>query len=633
MAFALLVTMGMGLIAGDASAAESSSEANRKFVEAVQAWQRAEALAEDPVSHARERASLLKSVVANLNGIIEEHPESDLAVQLVIGSTIGPLSLPVAEAALEEAAQYGTCSKETINENCFLVEAIRAARQIYEPEEKARQLAKIAALKRDASLFDEAIAAAYQMVETRSSELTLSNIAKKQAEAGLFKEALHTAERMTVDLYRVKLLAEIGQIKKDSDVLHEAVTQVSRMFGGIRENEHSLLQIAEAQSEAGFHPDARQTINLITDRMYRVWALVTAYEEENSLDLLLSAIHLSRQGPLDIPTVYPWHETAAARELAKEGRLDEAFAMVAAMEDQSWRETGLYVIALSLAEAGEGAEALDVIQRIEIDDEKQEALFGIVRNLSQAGRVHDARKFASYLTDAVYLDAAHAEIAKALHAAGETEEALALAREIGTPQHLADALVAIVRDHPREGLLEEALEAVEASEDARKKAEALLEVAAFTNRTDLYLRAMDIAADLDDGDRSYLLASIKADPMDDTILETLVEHAASIKSGSNKDRVLSHAALSYLARGDVDDAIEVMRTMWTASSSLGVLRAISSSREDFPEQEARIRALWYEIFTEIQQYETPLSRASNYHAIAAALSDCDVDADWCGIPG
>jgi len=75
----------------------SDEAANALFVEAVQLWTRAEG---EPVA---ERAASLQRVQSNLKTIIERHPGSALAVRLVIGETVGPLSVARVERAASEA--------------------------------------------------------------------------------------------------------------------------------------------------------------------------------------------------------------------------------------------------------------------------------------------------------------------------------------------------------------------------------------------------------------------------------------------------------------------------------------------------------------------------------------------------
>jgi formylglycine-generating enzyme required for sulfatase activity len=68
--------------------------ANRLFVEAVQLWNRAE------FESVEQRAATLQRVQANLKTILDRHGGSALAVRLVIGETVGPLSVQGVERAL-----------------------------------------------------------------------------------------------------------------------------------------------------------------------------------------------------------------------------------------------------------------------------------------------------------------------------------------------------------------------------------------------------------------------------------------------------------------------------------------------------------------------------------------------------
>jgi formylglycine-generating enzyme required for sulfatase activity len=71
--------------------------ANRLFVEAVQLWNRAEG------ESAELRPATLQKVQSNLKAITERHSSSTLAVRLVIGETVGPLSMAGVERALRAA--------------------------------------------------------------------------------------------------------------------------------------------------------------------------------------------------------------------------------------------------------------------------------------------------------------------------------------------------------------------------------------------------------------------------------------------------------------------------------------------------------------------------------------------------
>jgi sulfatase modifying factor 1 len=88
------------LLASPASAQTADdAAANRLFVEAVQLWNRAQG---QPVD---QRPATLQRVQSNLKTIIERHSGSPLAVRLVIGETVGPLSVPGVDRAVRVAAE------------------------------------------------------------------------------------------------------------------------------------------------------------------------------------------------------------------------------------------------------------------------------------------------------------------------------------------------------------------------------------------------------------------------------------------------------------------------------------------------------------------------------------------------
>lgn len=93
------VTIAMMLLALVPAFAQTPEDAaaNRLFVEAVQLWNRAPG---EPVG---VRAMTLRRVQSNLKAIIEQHPGSALAVRLVIGETVGPLSRASVTAGVTQA--------------------------------------------------------------------------------------------------------------------------------------------------------------------------------------------------------------------------------------------------------------------------------------------------------------------------------------------------------------------------------------------------------------------------------------------------------------------------------------------------------------------------------------------------
>jgi formylglycine-generating enzyme required for sulfatase activity len=94
--FALILS----LLLSPPALAQSADDvaANRLFVEAVQLWNRAR---DEPVA---QQAGTLREVQANLQAIIDRHGGASLAVRLVIGETIGPLSLALVQREVRRAS-------------------------------------------------------------------------------------------------------------------------------------------------------------------------------------------------------------------------------------------------------------------------------------------------------------------------------------------------------------------------------------------------------------------------------------------------------------------------------------------------------------------------------------------------
>lgn len=78
------------------------ASANSLFIEAFQAWEAAE-----QASSPLERLKLLEVCQAKLDEIVREHPNSDLAVQIVTRGKVGEFDLSLVAPALEEAKEEG----------------------------------------------------------------------------------------------------------------------------------------------------------------------------------------------------------------------------------------------------------------------------------------------------------------------------------------------------------------------------------------------------------------------------------------------------------------------------------------------------------------------------------------------
>ena len=84
--------------------ADDNAEANRLFVEAMQAWKQSEQLTADSLENVAKRVELLRAIEAKRNRIVARHSSSNLAVHIMLGP-VGPLDLDRLPLLLEEAAE------------------------------------------------------------------------------------------------------------------------------------------------------------------------------------------------------------------------------------------------------------------------------------------------------------------------------------------------------------------------------------------------------------------------------------------------------------------------------------------------------------------------------------------------
>jgi hypothetical protein len=187
-------------LAAAPAAADDQAAANRLFVRAVETWNAALATGED-VAGLERRAAKLDAVQTTLETIVRRHAGADLAVRLVIGERVGPLSLP--EVAAARTAARAALARERCfaapTARCLLALALPIARGIADAHWRSIALRDIAVDLAEARQTDEALAAVRGIVEARGiadafdRASALSEIAAALAEAGQTDEALALA--------------------------------------------------------------------------------------------------------------------------------------------------------------------------------------------------------------------------------------------------------------------------------------------------------------------------------------------------------------------------------------------------------------------------------------------------------
>ncbi len=177
-----------------ASLADTKSTANSVFVQAVQDWHVAEELAGNDTASVRRRVEKIREVNEALGKIISEHSTSDLAVKLVIGEKIGPLSIPEMKEAGRKAElklHLAECA-ESPSLGCIIDHAkmLGGEGDNRLPSFYFRNIAEVQA---KAGLYKESLETADGIEDQREREEALAAVSARMAEAGDIEEAIDIA--------------------------------------------------------------------------------------------------------------------------------------------------------------------------------------------------------------------------------------------------------------------------------------------------------------------------------------------------------------------------------------------------------------------------------------------------------
>ena len=287
--------------------ADDNADANRLFVDAMQAWKQAEQLTGDSREQAETRLELLQEIEANLNRIVEEYSSSDLAVQLLLGP-VGPLELDRLPRLIEgaEASVFRFRVPEQIlagdirNAQIGLaLNAIQAAQTIEQSVFfRVTALTKIARAQAKAGDVLGALETAQMIENVVIRSRALSGISEVQAKAGDVSGALETAqmiedadERSVALNWIARAQAEASQAEASNVSGAQAVVigdvsealETAQMIEDADERSLALRRIAETQAEAGDVSGALETTQTIEDNFHRSMALASILESSAAL--------------------------------------------------------------------------------------------------------------------------------------------------------------------------------------------------------------------------------------------------------------------------------------------------------------------------------------------------------------
>ena len=241
---------------------ESEGAANVLLVESVGLWSEFSSNPNNNFEDALVRFILITRIDRSLSAIVSQYPTSDLAVKLVIGESVGPLSLAAIQTELAG-------SKSLVNRLCFseptvecVFAAAKAARhEITDDEQRARTLSltigALLANRVDDTKVELAQKAKTQLVDSPYEFAETGNcIARALAKLGRFSDALALIGGS--DRNREHTLAYIaGQMAKSGEV-EDAISVVADIPSAPARTV-ALTGIAKAQAAGGATSNARAT--------------------------------------------------------------------------------------------------------------------------------------------------------------------------------------------------------------------------------------------------------------------------------------------------------------------------------------------------------------------------------------
>src|SRR5271157_2363165 len=302
----------------------------------------------------------------------------------------------------------------------FCNDALAAARQIDDPDQRANALAAVAKTFALTGKVDDALVAARQIDDPYQRATALAAIATALAQAGKpddAQKALDDAQKALIDA-----VAAAHQIA-DPFQRAMALASAGRLF-----------------LQAGKPQDARKTLN-------------------DALAVARQIVDPNRR----IAVV--WNSVFVS--FAEAGMVDDTLAAARQIDDPSRRALALAYAGGLFAQAGKAQDArktlndaLTAAHQIADPGTPAYALAAIAKSLAQAGRVNDALAAAGQIADTNQQAAATAAVAESLAQAGKVDDALAAARQIGDPYRRATALAAVAPLLARAGKPDDAQKAL-----------------------------------------------------------------------------------------------------------------------------------------------------------------------------
>ena len=453
------------------ASADDTAEANRLFVESVKLLLQADALDAET-----DKLPLLEQALSKLNGIIDQHPSSDLAVKLITNQSIGDISISNVRSqisstkeriALTAARQAEKERKDAARETAEAqkqrdYEACMATLDLGEPACKPL-IAHIAHIHIKAGNIQTGLAILDR--PDLAGPSILSDTVRDLIKGGNHQEAAALFDRIeNPSGYVFSVLAEGQAQAGDYD---GALLTLSRLAGTNRYDMTAGF-ISRRQALRGDYDDAKKTAQLITD--------TTKQAEQHHL----IAYHQARTGDLDsaYETVglaprpspqdqTPLHKKLAAIYYAYQGDYAQAQALASALTDPKRASDTYRAITLAQAEAGHFADAAQTAANVTVEPYRDAITHQTIDVLIESGHLDAAADTIQKLDDParfMFLSA----LAPAYATRGGVAVALATAQQIERPDTRDYTFHDLVIIHAQTGNLtaaEAALEAIQNPEE------------------------------------------------------------------------------------------------------------------------------------------------------------------------
>ena len=446
------------------ASADDTAEANRLFVESVKLLSQADALDAET-----DKLPLLEQALSKLNGIIDQHPSSDLAVKLITNQSIGDISISNVRSqisstkeriALAEVRQAEKERKDAARETAEAqkqrdYEACMATLDLGEPACKPH-IAHIAHIHmkagniqtglaildrpdlagpRKSSILSETVidlieggnhqeaAALFDRIENPLGYV-FSVLAGGQAQAGDYDGALLTLSRLAGALLTPSRLTG-------------ALLPPSRFTGG--DYDRTAGSISRRQALRGDYDDAKKTAQLITDttKQAEQHHLIANHQARTGdLDSAYETVGLApRPSPQDQT---PLHKKLAAIYYAYQGDYAQAQALASALTDPKRASDTYRAITLAQAEAGHFADAAQTAANVTVEPYRDAITHQTIHVLIESGHLDAAADTIQKLNDpdssqSALVNSSLSALAPAYATRGAAAAALATAQQIEAP--------------------------------------------------------------------------------------------------------------------------------------------------------------------------------------------------------